>query len=483
MKLELDRLVDVGVLAPVDEPTDWVNQIAIATKKDGSLRICIDPRSLNLALKREHYQSPVLDDILPHLAKAEVFSKVDLSHGYWHCVLEEESSLLTTFSTSFGRYHWPCMNSELRHWISTCEPCRMFEVSHGKETLMSHDVPQRPWEKVAVHLFTQNQKEYLVKVDYYSGYWELNRLHNTDSRTVVSKFKARFARHGSPCQLIRDNGPQFVAAEFQKLTKEWDIERMVTSPYNIKANGKVEAAVKSAKKMLRKTAKGGDDFHLELLAERNIPTQGIGSSPVQRLMNRRTRTLLPTTGPLMESRTLSTSHEREKLKYVEKRQAWYYNANAHNLPELNERDTVRMKPFVLGQKEWKKGVVVERLDERSYEFETADGSSYRRNRAHIKKTNESPPATVNSESPQTPGQNVVQTRMANKLPLELILAEPLQMSGHLDELHETTPCAESDPKGLPCIEPCKEQKGPDPLIRTRSGRLDTRPDYLRNFVV
>ena len=83
VKQEPDRLVGVGVLAPVDEPTDWVNQMAIATKRDGSLRICIDPRSLNLALKREHYQLPVLDDILPDLAKAKVFSKVDLSHALY----------------------------------------------------------------------------------------------------------------------------------------------------------------------------------------------------------------------------------------------------------------------------------------------------------------------------------------------------------------------------------------------------------------
>ena len=54
VKQVLDRLVKAGVLAPVDEPTDWVNQMANATKKDGSLRICIDPCHLNLSLKREH---------------------------------------------------------------------------------------------------------------------------------------------------------------------------------------------------------------------------------------------------------------------------------------------------------------------------------------------------------------------------------------------------------------------------------------------
>ena len=42
--------------------------------------------------------------------------------------------------------YWPGMNAELRHWISICEPCKLFEVSHGKETLMSHEVPQRTWQ-------------------------------------------------------------------------------------------------------------------------------------------------------------------------------------------------------------------------------------------------------------------------------------------------------------------------------------------------
>ena len=159
-------------------------------------------------------------------------------------------------------------------------------MSHGKETLMSHEMPQRPWEKIAVDLLTQDQKDYLVTVDYYSGFWELDRLRTTESGAVVWKLKSHFARYGSPCQLVSDNGPQFVAAEFQKLTKDWDIEHMVTSPYNSKANGQVEAAVKSAKK----------------LAIRNTPSQGIGSSPAQRLMNR--RTLLPTTSTLLEPSSL-----------------------------------------------------------------------------------------------------------------------------------------------------------------------------------
>ena len=91
-----------------------------------------------------------------------------------------------------------------------------------------------------------------------------------------------------------------------------------TPPTNSKANGKVEAVVKSAKRVLRKTAKGGDDFYLGLLAERNIPSQGIGSSPVQGHMKRRWRTLLPTTGNLLELSNLNTSYEREAERCAKK---------------------------------------------------------------------------------------------------------------------------------------------------------------------
>jgi hypothetical protein len=56
--------------------------------------------------ERERYQIPVIDDLLPDLSEARVFSKVDLAFAFWHVELDEESSKLTTFSTSYGRFRW-----------------------------------------------------------------------------------------------------------------------------------------------------------------------------------------------------------------------------------------------------------------------------------------------------------------------------------------------------------------------------------------
>jgi len=105
LKNKLDELCDRDMLVKVDEPTDWVHQMA-TQEKSGDVRICLDPRLLNLVLKREHFSLPILEEMLPYLNNAKVFSKFDLANRYWHVELTEESSLLTTFATPYGRYRW-----------------------------------------------------------------------------------------------------------------------------------------------------------------------------------------------------------------------------------------------------------------------------------------------------------------------------------------------------------------------------------------
>lgn len=94
LKAELKRLVENKVIEPVSEPTPWVSALALVIKKNGKLRVCVDPRPLNKALKREHFQLPVLEDLLPELAEGKVFSTLDLRDGFWHLKLDEASSLV-----------------------------------------------------------------------------------------------------------------------------------------------------------------------------------------------------------------------------------------------------------------------------------------------------------------------------------------------------------------------------------------------------
>ena len=102
-------------------PTPWVSQLVLTKKKNGQICICIDPQELNKALLREHYTLPVLEDTLHEMCDSHFFSKADLSSGYWHVELDEESSLLTTFQTCFGRYKW------LRLPFVTCASAEIFQ--------------------------------------------------------------------------------------------------------------------------------------------------------------------------------------------------------------------------------------------------------------------------------------------------------------------------------------------------------------------
>ena len=82
-----------------------MSQLVVTEKpKKKDLRICIDPGPLNKALPRAHYQLPTIDDVLPELSQAKIFSKLDLSSAFWQIKLDEESSKLTTFATMYGRF-------------------------------------------------------------------------------------------------------------------------------------------------------------------------------------------------------------------------------------------------------------------------------------------------------------------------------------------------------------------------------------------
>ena len=191
--------------------------------------------------------------------------------------------------------YWPSMSSAVKDYIDKCSICRSFDSKQPKETLHSHDVPNRPWARIGTDLFSCNDLNYLITVDYYSGFWEVDALPDTTSRTVINKLKAHFAHYGIPDVCISDNGPQFLSEKFKAFSLKWQFEHKISSPGYPQSNGKAEQAVKVAKTLMKKAKKAGTDPYLSLLSHRNTPTQGLDSSPVQRLMSRRTKALLPTT--------------------------------------------------------------------------------------------------------------------------------------------------------------------------------------------
>ena len=73
----------------------------VVRKLNGKICNCLDPKPLNKTLKRNHYPMPTIDDMLPELCKATVFSMVEVKNGLWHVQLDAEIIKLTTFATAW----------------------------------------------------------------------------------------------------------------------------------------------------------------------------------------------------------------------------------------------------------------------------------------------------------------------------------------------------------------------------------------------
>ena len=164
---------------------------------------------------------------------------------------------------------WPGMSAEIKVLASTCDACQSFARAQQKESSLMPIEAKSPWEIVGVDLFTLDNKDYLLTIDYFSGFWEVDKLNSATTATVVKRLKLHFSRYGVPCTLISENGPQFASQEFHDFAVKWDFEHCPSAPTHSNANGKVESGVKAAKSMLKKCKKNNTDPNLALLEIRN----------------------------------------------------------------------------------------------------------------------------------------------------------------------------------------------------------------------
>lgn len=347
--------------------------------------------------------------VIPDTLRADLTRRIHSSHlGVEGCLRRARECV-----------YWQGMTEQIKTFIAKCDICRSVDPKQQKETLQPHDLSYRPWAKVGTDLFSWHNKDYMVTVDYFSNFWEVDYLPDTKSTTVIHKLKAHFARQGIPDVLVSDNGPQYTSQKFKTFSQKWEFEHRTSSPGYPQSNGKAESAVKTAKRLMQRAAAAGQDPYLAILDHRNTPSQGLTTSPAQRLLSRRTRTLLPTKETLLKPKV---TNNEQGLNNNRRRQEKYYNRTAKDLDCFNEGDSVRVQPFE-PCKTWKVAKVIRPVSVRSYEVELESGGVVRRNQRHLRHNHcpTTPPAhtvTVTNTPPvvtaQTNGTTTRSGRQVNR---------------------------------------------------------------------
>ncbi|CAC5408376.1 unnamed protein product [Mytilus coruscus] len=103
---KLCELEEMDVIERVEGPTEWVSPLVVVPKRNSEIRICVDMRRANEAVKRSRHPIPTVDEILQELNGAKVYSKIDLRMGFHQVELEPESRNITTFTTHVGLFRY-----------------------------------------------------------------------------------------------------------------------------------------------------------------------------------------------------------------------------------------------------------------------------------------------------------------------------------------------------------------------------------------
>ena len=197
------------------------------------------------------------------------------------------------------RFFWPGLDAAVRNVRLQCRQCNEQAPSQSAEPQILTPPPDVPFQQVAADLFSLEGHTFLAYADRFSGWLEVDRLATNSFRNVRRSLLRWFSTYGVPEELATDGGPPFNSGEYKAFLRKWDVQLRLSSAYYPQSNGRAEAAVKSAKRILlgninRVTGELDTDAAARaIMTHRNTPAQDTGIAPSVLLFGRPLRDHLP----------------------------------------------------------------------------------------------------------------------------------------------------------------------------------------------
>ena len=264
---------------------------------------------------------------------------------------------------------WPGINGTIKQMVENCTSCIEKTVPRA-EPMLTSTLPSRPWEVLGADIFEFQKIRYLLVIDYYSRFIEIEKLPSITSSCIISVLKKMFSRHGI-CDVLRcDNGTQLVSELMKSFSHDYGFKIVTSSPHYPQSNGEAERAIRTVKNILAKEK----DFSLGLLSYNSSPG-ATRFSPAELLMGRRLKTTLPVHPDALRTTFNQHSEHRErdnKNKILQKQ--WYDTRRGVRTRWILQKGE---KVYVTDLK--KHAIVKCKLEApRSYLVTLEDGTDYRR---------------------------------------------------------------------------------------------------------
>jgi len=282
------------------------------------------------------------------------------------------------------------MDNDIDNLILTCQTCQDCLPSNVKEPLSHKPRPDRPFQEIAVDFCSYAGRDYLITVDCFTDWPEIICMnHGTTTLQLTMALRQMFCRTAIPDVIWSDGGPQFTSNMFHEFAKHWGFLHIISTPHYPQSNGKVEATVKSMKKIIRISWNGRslnhDKFCRALLQYRNTPSHRDGLSPSQKLYGHPVQDILPAhRRSFAEEWQNKVEAAEQKTNQTLQSSEAYYNQHAQYLPEIQVGSNVAIHNAKT--KLWDiYGVVTHISPHRRYYIKTASGRVLVRNRRFLRR--------------------------------------------------------------------------------------------------
>ena len=331
--------------------------------------------------------------VVPKPLQRQTLEKIQTGHqGVQRCRLRANISVW-----------WPGISHQVENMVKQCPTCTR-DFTPRKEPMIPTRLPQYPWQKIGTDLFQFKNATYLLVVDYFSRYPEVQKLASTTSSSVIAALKAIFSRFGIPETVISDNSPQYSSYEFAEFAKVYDFDHVTSSPLFPQSNGQAERTVKTVKGLLKESK----DPHMALLTYKSTPFPWCNRSPAELLMGRQLRANIPVT-------TDQLTPDWSFLDEFRSDNCTYKNSQKHNYDCRHGARVLTPIPadsdvWITSDDQPTSGRVISPANTpRSYIVETPTGL-VRRNWQHLNVVQESPQRVDTTQSTQQPTREPIMTR-------------------------------------------------------------------------